>query len=135
MHFIKYIFRIKSAIGESSTIIFDWYVSPDEIYTNTELYSYVSPFGGQKKISSGIADVTVEYVTSPDLKIQASCSDNASHQTNLYPVEITVVSFTNAYPLGDLSHGYRFPASKQLGPCARVEDIFWLLLMMLFFLY
>lgn len=46
------------------TIIFDWYVSPDEIYTNTELYSYVSPFGGQKKISSGIADVTVEYVTS-----------------------------------------------------------------------
>ena len=52
LHFIKYIFRIKSAIGESSTIIFDWYVSPDEIYTNTELYSYVSPFGGQKKIQA-----------------------------------------------------------------------------------
>ena len=67
LHFIKYIFRIKSAIGESSTIIFDCCVSPDEIYTLMLSYSYVSPFRGQKIISSVIADVTVD-VTSRSLK-------------------------------------------------------------------
>lgn len=40
-------------------IIFDWYVSPDEIYANTEL-ELLFAVQRSKKISSGIVDVTVE---------------------------------------------------------------------------
>ena len=91
----------------------------------------------KKKISSGIADVTVEYVTSRTSKYKPHAAimlatKQISIQWKLQLSVSLMLIHLVIYPMGG---GYRFPASKQLGPCARVEDIFWLLLMTLFLLY
>lgn len=90
LHFIKYIFRIKSAIGESSTIIFDWCVSPDEICANAELQLR---FAVQRSIKNFKRYCWCHswIRNKSELKIQAFM-DNASYRINLYPVEITILA-------------------------------------------
>ena len=82
-----------------------------------------------------MADVTVEYVTSRTSKYKPHAAIMLATKQISIQWKLQLSVSLMLIQLGDLSHGYRFPASKQLGPCARVEDIFWLLLMMLFFLY